>query len=93
MRNSIAPVFLAGGLLVLGACSPSTGSADLAQAAPADLCTRPGSRPVPTGRQTGDVRQDYRCSSAHAQLNRETGVRRHGSQLSSAVDRSLRRGG
>ncbi|HYC68376.1 hypothetical protein [Brevundimonas sp.] len=87
MRVSITSILLAGGMLVLGACSTTAEPLTLAERT--ERCAGPGDELIPTGRQTGDARQDYRC---------ERGFRHEGNRslarasLNSAVDRSLRQG-
>jgi|GEM_PF-4576080 len=61
MRSSIASILLAGGLLALGACSTPTGPLTLAERT--EQCRGRDAGIVPTGRETGDARQDYRCVS------------------------------
>ena len=88
MRVSIVSIILAGGMLALGACATAD-STPMTLAELADKCQRTGV--VPTGRQTGDARQDYRCRSIQATTYG------HGSQNSaeraSARDKILRSGG
>lgn len=90
MRASIVSIFLAGGMLALGACAPTTERAEMA-----DLpdCPYPQSRQVPTGRSTGDARQDHECQSYHVSPPREVRGRSASTEANAAVDRSLRRGG
>lgn len=64
MRSSIVSILLAGGMLALGACSTPTGPLTLAERT--EQCDGRDAATVPTGRQTGDARQDYRCSSSYA---------------------------
>lgn len=92
MRVSIVSILLAGGMLAMGACA-SLEPSNLTLAEQTARCPGIGSRAVPTGRETGNVRQDYRCESVHARANRgDNGVSDAGAQRSAAVDRSLRRG-
>lgn len=90
MRPSIASSLLAGGMLALGACAPTAERAEMA-----DLpeCPYPQSRQVPTGRSTGDAKQDYECQSYHVRPPREVRGRSASTESNAAVDRSLRRGG
>ena len=66
MRSSMASILLAGGMLALGACSTPTGPLTLAERT--EQCRGRDSVAVPTGRQTGDARQDYRCESIYASV-------------------------
>jgi hypothetical protein len=63
MRVSI---LLAGGMLVLGACSTSVEPRTMTLAERTSQCERVRAATVPTGRQTGNARNDYQCRSAHA---------------------------
>jgi len=89
MRVSIASILLVGGVLALGACATPAEPDDLARAAWTE-CQGPGTRLTPTGRQTGDARQDYRCVSVHARADRPR-ARDNRDGRNAAVDRSLRR--
>lgn len=62
MRSTIASILLAGGLLALGACSTPTGPLTLAERT--EQCRGRDASMVPTGRSTGDARQDYVCISS-----------------------------
>jgi hypothetical protein len=86
MRVSIVSILLAGGALVVGACSPTVESAELTMAERAALCSADSSL-VPTGAQSGDARQDYRClSGGHTRGNARdsAGVVGYGRQSSVA---------
>ena len=61
MRVSIVSMLLAGGLLALGACA-TTEPRPMTLAERTEQCR--GSGVVPTGRQTGDARSDYKCRSS-----------------------------
>jgi hypothetical protein len=88
MRVSIVSILLAGGMLALAACSTSGEPLTLAERT--EQCR--GGEVTPTGRQTGDARQDYECRTAHAggvfdrQDRNVTGA---GAARSTAIDRSL----
>ena len=88
MRVSIVSIILAGGMLALGACATAD-STPMTLAELADKCQRTGV--VPTGRQTGDARHDYRCQSANA-IGYGEGARSDG-RAAAARDRILRQGG
>lgn len=92
MRVSMV-FLLAGGMLALGACSTSVEPVNLTMAERAAQCSA-DSELVPTGRQSGDLRQDYRCrSGGHSRPVRESGATRAGErQAAHAVDRVLRGG-
>ena len=62
MRVSI---ILAGGMLALGACA-SLDATPMTLAERTEHCDRLGSSLEPTGRETGDARQDYRCRNIQA---------------------------
>lgn len=64
MRISIVSSLLAGGMLALAACSTPSGPLTLAERI--EQCDGRDAAAVPTGRQTGDARQDYRCESSYA---------------------------
>ena len=66
MRSSIASILLAGSMLTLAGCSTPTGPLTLAERT--EQCRGRDSVTVPTGRQTGDARQDYRCDSTYASV-------------------------
>lgn len=70
MRVPTLTLLLAGGALALGACSTTTGPVDMARAE-ANPCP-PRSELVPTGRNTGDARRDFRCRSTHFRPFRDT---------------------
>lgn len=91
MRVLIASMLLAGGLLTLGACSTGDAPGQLTQIQQTE-CRGPGTELRPTGRHTGDVRQDYRCRSVHAIAERN-GVTDRGAQRSIGIDRAARNGG
>ncbi len=86
MRTSIASILVAGGMLALGACATSLDPADMPQAGRSARCG-------PEGARTDDGRQDRPCASIPAHAPREIRSPAPGGSLSSAVDRSLRRGG
>lgn len=84
MRVSIVSICLAGGFLALAACSATVEPVNLTLAERADQC-HADSELVPTGSQTGDPRQDFRCrSGGHTRGNaRESaGVVGYGAQTS-----------
>ncbi|NJC40264.1 hypothetical protein GGQ87_000522 [Brevundimonas alba] len=83
MRVSIVSIVLAGGMLVLGACSTVQEPDAMAVT---DARCRGRAEAIPTGRQTGDVRQDYRCRSVHASNYRPNSGR------NVAIDRALSSG-
>jgi hypothetical protein len=84
MRVSIVSILLAGGIFVLGACSTTAEPLTLAERT--EQCAGPGDDLVPTGRQTGDARRDYKCKRGlrHDDMR---GLAR--TSLNSAIDRSL----
>ena len=86
MRVAIVSIGLAGGMLALGACG-TVEPGNLTLAERAQIC---GGRThfdvTPTGRHTGDVRQDYRCGGRHGR--NEANVTGHGAARSAAIDRS-----
>jgi len=90
MRVSIVSILLAGGILTLGACA-SADPSPMTLADRTDQCQRIRAETVPTGRQTGDARQDYRCRSRHASVTREGRVPYDGTR-NAAVDRALKSG-
>ena len=69
MRVMMASIVLAGGLLTLGGCSTSADAPALTLAERTELCRRAGVKTIPTGRETGDARQDYRCGVGHRHIN------------------------
>lgn len=87
MRVSIVSILLAGGMIALGACSTSVDPGDLTVAERAEICRGVRGEITATGRQTGDVRQDYRCRSRHARA--EANVTSDGAARSTAIDRGL----
>ncbi len=90
MRVSIVSIVLAGGMLTLGACAPlDTSPMTLAERT--EHCERLGSGLEPTGRETGDARQDYRCRNIHATTYAAHG--RNDGARSVEIDKVLRRGG
>lgn len=94
MRVSIVSILLAGSLVALGACGTSPEPVNLTQAERAEVCGRVARAKItPTGRETGDVRNDYACGSVHATNAFDTRDRRaEGPSRSRAVDRSLKKG-
>lgn len=90
MRVSIASIFLAGGMLALGACAPLD-SSPMTLAERTEHCERLGTTLAPTGRQTGDARQDYRCRNIRATTFGHG--RQNSSERASARDKILRSGG
>lgn len=92
MRVSMVSIFLVGGALVLGACSATVEPVNLTMAERAGQCSA-DSELVPTGSQTGDPRDDYRCrSGGHTRGTSASAVSDGGATRVSAVDRALRRG-
>ena len=90
MRASMVPILLAGGALVLGACGATVEPVNLTLAERAAQCAA-DSELIPTGQQTGDPRQDYRClSGGHNRGNaRESaGVVGYGRQSAIAAGRA-----
>lgn len=85
MRVSIISILLAGGVLVLGACSTTAEPLTLAERT--EQCAGPGDELIPTGRQTGDARQDYRCKRSVRHADNRSLAR---TNLNGAIDRSLR---
>ena len=66
MRSSIVSILLAGGMLALGACT--TPSTPLTLAERVEQCRGRDAAAVPSGRGTGDARQDFRCSSSFGRV-------------------------
>jgi hypothetical protein len=66
MRISIVSMVLAGGMLALGACATPTTPLTLAERT--EQCRGRDAATVPTGRETGDARQDYMCSSGFGRV-------------------------
>lgn len=91
MRVSIVAIILAGGMLALGACA-SVDRSPMSLAERTEHCERQRSGIEPTGRETGDARQDYRCRSFHANAPRE-GRPAYAGSRNAAIDRALRSGG
>ena len=93
MRVSIVSILLAGGMLALGACSTSGEAVNLTMAERAQICHGvPRAEVVPTGRHTGDIRNDYECRSVHSggyQDRADRNVSSAGAARSSAIDRAL----
>ena len=90
MRVPIVSILLAGGMFALGACSTSVESRPMTLAERTQQCERlVRGRIVPTGRQTGDARHDYRCTSVHVRADMPN-VRSAASARSAATDRALR---
>ena len=90
MRASILPIILAGGVLALGACAPiDSGPMTLAERT--EHCERLRAGMAPTGRQTGDARQDYRCQPIHATIYGHG--RQNSAERSAARNKILRSGG
>lgn len=87
MRASVISILMAGGMLVLGACSITAEPLTLAERT--EQCTGPGDELIPTGRQTGDARQDYRCKRSFRHADSRNLAR---TSLNGAIDRSLRQG-
>lgn len=90
MRASMVSVLLAAGALALAACSTTVEPVSLTLAERAGQCAA-DSELVPTGQQTGDPRQDYRClSGGHNRGNaRESaGVVGYGRQTTIAAGRA-----
>jgi len=77
-------------MLALGACAPID-SSPMTLAERTEHCQRLGTSLAPTGRQTADARQDYRCRNIQA-TDYEHG-RQNLSEHASARDKVLRRGG
>lgn len=91
MRVVIASIVLAGGMLALAACSTPDAPGAVTRVAQTE-CRGPGTELKPTGRHTGDPRQDYRCVSVFARAERN-GVTGAGAQRSMGIDRAARNGG
>lgn len=91
MRVSILSIVFAGGLLALGACSPLD-RPEMTLAERAEQCERTGAQVVPTGRQTGNARNDYDCRSRHAPSYRPS-TTGSGGPRSVGQARALRGGG
>jgi len=93
MRVSTVSLLLAGGALALGACSTSGEPINLTQAQRAEICGDIARyRITPTGRQTGEVRRDYECSSVHGggySDSRDRNIPNGSAARSSATSRAL----
>lgn len=87
MRVPTLTPILASGLLVLGACAPTTAPAELAL--DGSLKCGIGGEPRPTGRNTGDPRQDYDCRGVHANAYRDTNASNASAGRNAAIDRAL----
>ncbi|HST91603.1 MAG TPA: hypothetical protein VLJ13_05330 [Brevundimonas sp.] len=87
MRVLIVSAILGGGMLALGACATAVTPTTLSLAEQTERCPGIGSRAVATGRQTGNLRQDYRCESTFSRPDSSSR-----SATNAAVDRSMRRG-
>lgn len=87
MRVSIISILLAGGMLVLGACSTTAEPLTLAERT--EQCVGRGDELSRTGRQTGDARQDYRCMPSDRQWQARSLAR---TSLNSAISQGLRQG-
>ena len=90
MRVSIVSIILASGMLTLGACAP-VDSSPMTLAERTEHCERLGTSLAPTGRQTGDARQDYRCRNIQATTYGHG--RQNSAERVSARDKILRSGG
>ena len=89
MRVSIVSMLLAGGVLALGACATSGEPGNLTLAERTSQCERLRAETTPTGRQTGDARQDYQCTNRDLPVHRANGL---GDTRSAAIDRALKNG-
>jgi len=94
MRVSIVSILLSGGMLALGACGTSVEPRALTLAERTEQCRAVRAGIVPTGRQTGDARNDYACRTVHAGDRHDRGDRKVGSSTgrSVAIDRALKGG-
>lgn len=92
MRVSIVSILLSGGVLALGACGTSGEPRPMTLAERTEQCRAVRADIAPTGRQTGDARDDYACRSAHAADRHDRGDRKIGSAAgrSVAIDRALK---
>lgn len=90
MRVPMVSIFLTGGVLALGACAPID-SSPMTLAERTEQCQRLGTGLDPTGRETGDARQDYRCRNILATTYAPHG-RRDGAG-SAEVSKVISRGG
>lgn len=94
MRVSVVSIFLAGGMLALGACA-TTETRTMTLAERTAQCELRRAEITPTGRQTGDARQDYECRSAHGLGRHDARDRNTGNTSTgrdTAIDRALRTG-
>jgi hypothetical protein len=57
-----------------------------------EQCERLRAEITPTGRETGDARQDYGCRSANGRDRHDYGDRNLSSGRDAAIDRALRNG-
>lgn len=90
MRVSIVSIVLAGGMLTLGACAPlDTSPMTLTERT--EHCDRLGASLEPTGRETGDARQDYSCGNIHATTYGHG--RQNSAERASERAKIIRRGG
>lgn len=87
MRVPTLTLVLAGGLLVLGACAPTTAPVEIAL--DGSVKCGIGGEPRPTGRNTGDLRRDYECRGVHANPYRDTNASNAGTGRNAAINRAL----
>ena len=87
MRVPTLTLVLAGGLMVLGACAPTTAPVELAL--DGSVKCGNGGEPRPTGRNTGDLRRDYECRGVHANAYRDTNAANASSGRNRAITRAL----
>jgi hypothetical protein len=92
MRVSLVFSLLVGGMLALAACSTSVDPRTMTVAERTEQCRNMiRAKIIPTGRQTGDARHDYECTSIHARPDMPNVVS-GASARSTATDRALRGG-
>ena len=93
MRVPATSILLGGALLALGACTSVDPAGQLTAAELAAVCgPAPRTQAVPTGRESGEVRQDHRCRAIHADggfLSRRDRNVDTGAGRSAAIRRAL----
>ncbi len=76
MRVSIVSMVLVGGMLALGGCSTVAEPGQMTLAERTEQCRQVRTDIAPTGRQTGDARNDYDCRTLHAIDRHDAGDRK-----------------
>ena len=90
------PAILTGAMLAAGACAPLTDTSHLTADQIAMICNGAQSAQIiATGRQTGDLQEDYRCRSSNPGGvfdRKDRNVQGSGAARDRAIDRSMRGG-